>query len=114
MTLATKPFDPAEYLATAESQAYLLEDALESGDTAYLADALGIIARARGMTDTAAKAVSRRKRPTQDRLLFTVWRPKGYLYSGTTRTPIGLNRPQRDARRPVTCESPRSVRRASS
>ena len=56
MTLATKPFDPAEYLATAESQAYLLEDALESGDTAYLADALGIIARARGMTDTAAKA----------------------------------------------------------
>ena len=56
MKLATKPFDPAEYLTTTESQAYLLEDALDSGDTAYLADALGIIARARGMTDTAAKA----------------------------------------------------------
>jgi probable addiction module antidote protein len=56
MPLATKPFDPAEYLTSAEAQAYLLQDALEEGDPAYLADALGIIARARGMTDTAAKA----------------------------------------------------------
>ena len=39
-----------------ESQAYLLEDALASGETAYIANALGIIARARGMTDTAQKA----------------------------------------------------------
>jgi probable addiction module antidote protein len=56
MTLATFPFDPADHLKTPESQAYLLEDALETGDPAYIADALGIIARARGMTDTATKA----------------------------------------------------------
>ncbi len=56
MVLATTQFDPAEYLTTPESQTLLLEDALDSGDPAYLADALGIIARARGMTETAAKA----------------------------------------------------------
>ena len=56
MTLETFPFDPADYLTTPESQAYLLEDALAEGDPAHIANALGIIARARGMTDTAAKA----------------------------------------------------------
>ena len=56
MTLETLPFDPADYLKTPESQAYLLQDALDEGDPAYLANALGLIARARGMTDTAAKA----------------------------------------------------------
>ena len=56
MTLETFPLDLAEYVNTPEAQAYLLEDALESGDAAYLSNALGIIARARGMTDTAAKA----------------------------------------------------------
>lgn len=56
MVLETRPFDPALYLTTPESQVYLLEDALESGHAPYLADALGLIARARGMTDTAAKS----------------------------------------------------------
>ena len=56
MTLETLPFDPADYLKTPETQAYLLESALESGDTAHIASVLSIIARARGMTDTAAKA----------------------------------------------------------
>lgn len=56
MTLETAPFDPADYLQTPESQAYLLQDAIEEGNPAYLANVLGIIARARGMTETAAKA----------------------------------------------------------
>jgi probable addiction module antidote protein len=45
------PFDSSEYLDDAESQAELLNDALESGKASYIANALGIIARARGMTD---------------------------------------------------------------
>lgn len=45
------PFDASEFLDDAESQAYLLNDALASGHAGYIADALGIIARARGMTD---------------------------------------------------------------
>ena len=50
------PFDLAEYATAPSTQAFLLENALESDDPAYLANVLGIIARARGMTDTAAKA----------------------------------------------------------
>lgn len=45
------PFDSSEYLDDAESQAELLNDALESGKASYIAHALGVIARARGMTD---------------------------------------------------------------
>jgi probable addiction module antidote protein len=56
MTLKTEPFDAAEYLTTPESQAYLLNDALSTGDAGYIAHALGIIARARGMAEVAREA----------------------------------------------------------
>jgi probable addiction module antidote protein len=56
MTLETVPFDAAEYLDTPESQIELLADALESGDAGYLANAIGAVARARGMTDIAREA----------------------------------------------------------
>jgi probable addiction module antidote protein len=51
----TKPFDPAEYLDDSESIAAYLTDALESEDPAFVADALGVIARARGMSEVASK-----------------------------------------------------------
>jgi probable addiction module antidote protein len=51
--IKTTAFDPAEYLDTPEAQAELLNDALETGDRAYILDALGIIARAKGMTELA-------------------------------------------------------------
>lgn len=53
MTVKTTPFDAALYLDTPEAQADLLNDALETGDAAYIANALGVIARARGMTQVA-------------------------------------------------------------
>lgn len=56
MPIETTPFDAAEYLDDAESQAELLSDAFESGDAGYIAHALGIIARARGMTHVAKDA----------------------------------------------------------
>ena len=52
----TMPFDASEYLDTPESQAELITDALESGDASYIAHALGIVARARGMTSIAMEA----------------------------------------------------------
>lgn len=52
----TKPFDPAEYLDDSESIAAYLSDALESGDPAFIADALGVVARARGMSEVAREA----------------------------------------------------------
>jgi probable addiction module antidote protein len=52
----TEPFDPARYLTSPESQTDLLNDALASGDASYVAHALGVIARARGMSDVAREA----------------------------------------------------------
>jgi probable addiction module antidote protein len=49
----TKPFDPAEYLDTPEAIAAYMTDALETGDPSFVADALGVIARARGMSEVA-------------------------------------------------------------
>lgn len=56
MPLETFPFDTAEYLRTPEAQAELLADALETGDAGYITHALGVIARARGMTGIAKEA----------------------------------------------------------
>lgn len=49
----TLPWDPAEYLNSEEEMAAYLEAALEEGDAALVAAALGDIARARGMTQLA-------------------------------------------------------------
>src|SRR4051794_14028549 len=53
---ATGPFDAAEYLDTEEAVAEYLTDALESDDPAFIAHALGVVARARGMTRLAKEA----------------------------------------------------------
>lgn len=54
--LKTTPFDPAEYLTDADSQTELLTDAFASGDATYITNALGIVARARGMSQVARDA----------------------------------------------------------
>jgi len=47
-------------MGSPRAQAALLSDALESGDAGYIANALGVIARARGMSEVArAAGVSR-------------------------------------------------------
>jgi probable addiction module antidote protein len=56
MATKTTPFDPAEYLTSAEDQTELLNDALASGDAGYIANALGVIARAQGMSQVARDA----------------------------------------------------------
>jgi probable addiction module antidote protein len=52
----TLPFDAAEHLADPVDQAELLTDALATGNAAYIANALGTIARARGMSAVARGA----------------------------------------------------------
>jgi probable addiction module antidote protein len=79
MAIELTNFDVAQYLASAEDQAALLEDAISSGDAGYVAHALGIIARARGMTqlerDTGMKrqalyrALSKEGNPTLETVL---------------------------------------------
>ncbi len=56
MALTTKPYDAAQYLATAEAQAEFLADAFETADASHITNALGIIARARGMSQVAREA----------------------------------------------------------
>ena len=54
----TSRFDVADYLSTAEDRAAYLEACAEEapGDVAFLAKALGDVARARGMTRVAREA----------------------------------------------------------
>ena len=54
--MKTRPFDPAAYLVTAEAQTEFIAAALETGDAAYVLDAIGVVARARGMAEIAAAA----------------------------------------------------------
>lgn len=56
MALETFPYDTSEHLESVESQIELLQDALDSEDAAYIAHALGVVARARGMTSIAKEA----------------------------------------------------------
>lgn len=51
--IKTKRWDPAEHLETEEDMAAYLEAALEDGDSAVIAAALGDIARAKGMSQIA-------------------------------------------------------------
>ena len=57
MTLTTKPFDPALYLDSPAAIATYLEEAFEIGDPAFIADALGIVARESGL---GARAFTKR------------------------------------------------------
>jgi len=52
----TFPYDSAEYLDTNEAINAYMEEALETDDPAFIAKALGTIARARGMSRIAKKA----------------------------------------------------------
>ncbi|MCC7268751.1 MAG: putative addiction module antidote protein [Caulobacteraceae bacterium] len=53
MTLETRPFDAAEYLDTAEAVQEYLIAAFETDDPAFIADALGVVGRAKGMAALA-------------------------------------------------------------
>jgi probable addiction module antidote protein len=52
----TTRFDEAEFLDTPERQAEYISAALETGDPAFVRDAVGIVARATGMGDIARAA----------------------------------------------------------
>lgn len=53
MPLRTKPFDSANYLGNGAARAAYMTEALATNDPAFIADALGVVARARGMGQVA-------------------------------------------------------------
>jgi len=55
MTEKFTKYDPAAVLETDEDIAVFMADALETGDSSYIAKALGVVARAKGMTDISRK-----------------------------------------------------------
>ena len=61
MALETFPVDLAPFYETVEAQEALLNDALASGHAGYIANALGIVARARGMSALAAETGFKRQ-----------------------------------------------------
>lgn len=56
MPLETRPYDSAEYLDSEEAIAAYIDAVLEDGDPALVAHALGVVARARGMSQIARDA----------------------------------------------------------
>lgn len=54
--IRTTRFDATDYLDTEERQVAHIAAALESGDANFVRDALGLVARARGMAGIAKKA----------------------------------------------------------
>ena len=81
---ATSPYDVAEHLRTPEDMAAYLEASIEEadGDAAFIAKALGDIARAKGMSQVACdaglsreslyKALSGDRNPSLDTVLKVV------------------------------------------
>ncbi len=51
-----KKFDAAEHLETPDDIALFLEAAFEDNDPVHIADALGVVARSKGMTEVAKDA----------------------------------------------------------
>jgi probable addiction module antidote protein len=49
-------FDAAEYLASNEARAEYLRAAMETEDVAFIMDAIGVVARAMGMSQVAKEA----------------------------------------------------------
>ena len=54
--IKTKPYDSAAYLDSDAAMNVYMDDALATNDPAFIAQALGTVARARGMTKIARKA----------------------------------------------------------
>jgi probable addiction module antidote protein len=54
--LSLTEVDPAEYLTSPEAIAEFVTDAFGTGDAGYIAKALGIAARAKGMSEIAGEA----------------------------------------------------------
>lgn len=53
MTEQLTSYDPAAALVDDEEMAFFMADAFETGDAAYIAKALGVVARAKGMAAIA-------------------------------------------------------------
>jgi len=61
LIIETRPSDPAAYLNSPEAMLAYLDGAFADGDPSEIADALGVVARARGITQRAEQTGSTRQ-----------------------------------------------------
>jgi probable addiction module antidote protein len=54
--LKTAPYDSAEFLNSPKAVQFYMEEAMESGDPQLIAHALGVVARAKSMSEIARKS----------------------------------------------------------
>jgi probable addiction module antidote protein len=103
MSLKATRFDSAEYLDSDEAIGAYLEEALETDDPAFIAHALGAVARARGMSQIAKKTGlprdSLRKALSHEgnakfATIIRVMRALGLRFSVTATEPRGGESPQ--------------------
>jgi len=79
METKIRPVDTSTLFQTDEDQVHLIRDALASGDAHYIAHAIGVVARARGLSEleretgmkrqTLHKALSEKGNPTLETIL---------------------------------------------
>jgi len=67
----TVPFEPERYFKSDAARAHLIADALGSGHAGYIVDAIGIAARAYGMSKVAEETGLNRQ------ALYAAFGPKG-------------------------------------
>jgi probable addiction module antidote protein len=113
MKLKTKKYDVADYLDSDGMIAVYLDAAFESGDTARIAEALGDVARARGMSKIAKatglareqlyRTLSAAGKPELSTVLKVMAAFGGGLRSNFPRAPRG--RPARRAKAPPKAPS---------
>lgn len=102
MALKTTPYDSAQYLRTEEERAAYLATCMEEApeDAAFIAHALGVVARSRNMSQLARdtgltreglyKALSESGNPSFDTVLKVV-HALGYRLTVTPRKPVTSN-----------------------
>ena len=104
MPVKTVPYDSAKYLDSDEAIAAYVDEALGSADPAHIARALGVIARARGMTEIARNAGMSREhlyralKETGNPELATVVRVLKALGLRLSAQPITEEKPKRRAK----------------
>jgi len=121
--ISTTPYDVAEHLRTPEEMAAYLEACIEEadGDAAFVAKALGNIARAKGMSQVARdaglsreslyKALSGERSPGFDTVLKVIGALGLTLHAGVALKPALRHRITQSAGRPARpassiCRSP--------
>lgn len=120
MALKTTPYDSAQYLRTEEERAAYLATCMEEapGDAAFIAHALGVVARSRNMSQLARdtgltreglyKALSDSGNPSFDTVLKVV-HALGYRLTVTPEKPVARTK----ARKRVTTRTPNSTAASS-